>query len=328
MWNRKVVLSMCVALLLIATFPLASQEVNIAQGRPVTASSTYNAGFSAEKTVDGNPRTRWSSKYSDPQWIRVDLGASYNVTRVVLSWEAASAKDYRVEVSKDDTSWTAIAQRTNMAAGVRVDDFKGLSRTGRYVRVSCSARTSQFGYSLWELKVYGTPASASAAMKNGLLLGLGCGMSIPVGPSADLLNLGISASLDFGWQFSLGPGRLKLGIESGMLWESTKTDALVYAAYNSFFIPLVAFVGYDLLIAGGFQLYLKAVGGYSATLVYYEPPQSTSFGVLKPYAGGCLGVGLDIGDRFSIQAGARFLAVFYDVNAFLCVAPEICVEFR
>jgi hypothetical protein len=319
---------MIVVLILIAVFPLAGQEVNIAQGRQVTASSIYNAGLAAEKAVDGNPGTRWSSKYSDPQWIRVDLGASYNVTRIVLSWEASSAKGYRVEVSNDDTSWTVIAQRTNLAAGKRVDDLKRLSGTGRYVRVYCSARTSQFGYSLWELKIYGAPASASAGRKSGLLVGIGCGMSIPVGPSADLLNLGVSASLDFGWQFGLGPGRLKLGFESGTLWESTKSNALVYAPYNSFFIPLAAFVGYDFLIAGGFQLYLRAVGGYSATLVFYEPPQSTSFGVLKPCAGGGLGVGLDIGDRFSIQAGARFLAVFYDVNAFLSVVPEICIEIR
>lgn len=42
--------------------------------KPVSASSVENASFSASSAVDGNPATRWSSEFSDPQWIRVGLG--------------------------------------------------------------------------------------------------------------------------------------------------------------------------------------------------------------------------------------------------------------
>ena len=39
-----------------------------------------------------DPGTRWSSLFSDPQWIRVDLGASVTVCGVTLTWEAAYAR--------------------------------------------------------------------------------------------------------------------------------------------------------------------------------------------------------------------------------------------
>ena len=47
----------------------------ISQGKPATASSIENAGTPAAAAVDGNAGTRWSSAFSDPQWIQVDLGA-------------------------------------------------------------------------------------------------------------------------------------------------------------------------------------------------------------------------------------------------------------
>src|SRR5688572_20248270 len=56
----------------------------ISQGRPVVASSEEGAGTPAAAAVDGNAGTRWSSQFSDPQWIRVDLGASAAIDQVRL----------------------------------------------------------------------------------------------------------------------------------------------------------------------------------------------------------------------------------------------------
>lgn len=42
--------------------------------------------------MDGNSGTRWSSAFSDPQWLEVDLGSSQSVRGVTLNWEAAYAK--------------------------------------------------------------------------------------------------------------------------------------------------------------------------------------------------------------------------------------------
>ena len=79
----------------------AAAPVNLALNRPVLASSIEGAGLEAAKAVDGSGTTRWASAFSDPQWVRVDLGSSQQVGRVVLKWEAAYGKSYKVQVSPD-----------------------------------------------------------------------------------------------------------------------------------------------------------------------------------------------------------------------------------
>src|SRR5689334_2541303 len=68
----------------------AAQTTNLALNRPVTCSSTETATFPCTAAVDGNAAaTRWSSAFSDPQWIYVDLGATTAIGSVTLRWEAA-----------------------------------------------------------------------------------------------------------------------------------------------------------------------------------------------------------------------------------------------
>jgi hypothetical protein len=135
------------------------QAPNLALNKPVTVSSTEATfGNVAVNANDGSATTRWSSAYADPQWIRIDLQAVYTINRVVLNWEAASARDYRIETSLDGTTWMNVTSRTNMAAGARIDVLSGLSSIGRFIRMSGTARTTVFGYSLFEFEVYGTPA--------------------------------------------------------------------------------------------------------------------------------------------------------------------------
>ena len=62
-----------------------------ALNQPATASALENASFPAFAAVDGNTGTRWSSAFSDPQWLQVDLGASQAICEVTLDWETAYA---------------------------------------------------------------------------------------------------------------------------------------------------------------------------------------------------------------------------------------------
>jgi hypothetical protein len=64
---------------------------NLALNQPATASSTENGTFPASAAVDGNAGTRWSSAFSDRQWLEVDLGSSQAICQVVLTWETAYA---------------------------------------------------------------------------------------------------------------------------------------------------------------------------------------------------------------------------------------------
>jgi hypothetical protein len=139
----------------------ATLAQDLAQGKTATASSIENASYPAASAFDGNSGSRWSSQRTDPQWIQVDLGSTVTINRVYLNWEAASAKSYSIEVSNDAANWSTIASKADMAAGARVDDLSGLSGSGRYVRMYGTSRTTPYGYSLFDLKVYGsTPVNA------------------------------------------------------------------------------------------------------------------------------------------------------------------------
>jgi hypothetical protein len=130
---------------------------NVALNRPAAASSTENAASSASAAVDGNTTTRWSSAFSDPQWLRVDLGSATAICQVVLNWEAAYARSFQIQVSNDAATWTTIFATTTGTGGIQTLAVTG---TGRYVRMNGTARGTAFGYSLWEFGVFsagGTP---------------------------------------------------------------------------------------------------------------------------------------------------------------------------
>ncbi|MFD8595046.1 discoidin domain-containing protein [Kitasatospora sp. NPDC059646] len=140
----------------------AAADPLLSKGKPATASSTEGSSYEAGKAFDGNTATRWASaEGKDPQWLRVDLGATANISRVKLSWEAAYAKAYRLEVSADGTAWTTVAEEKAGNGGT--DDWTGLSGQGRYLRMYGTARGTSYGYSLYELEVYGVPAGGSSS---------------------------------------------------------------------------------------------------------------------------------------------------------------------
>uniref|UniRef100_A0AAU2JKW9 Discoidin domain-containing protein n=1 Tax=Streptomyces sp. NBC_00049 TaxID=2903617 RepID=A0AAU2JKW9_9ACTN len=127
--------------------------VLLSQGKPATASSIEGAGTPASAAVDGDNGTRWSSQFADPQWIQVDLGAPAQLNQVVLRWETAHAKAYRIELSTDGSAWTTAYSTAAATGGVQTLDVTG---TARYVRVYGTQRATAWGYSLWEFQVYGT----------------------------------------------------------------------------------------------------------------------------------------------------------------------------
>jgi len=126
---------------------------NAAQGKPATASSTENAGAPASAAVDGNAGTRWSSAFSDPQWLQVDLGSSATICQVVLTWETAYATAFQLQTSTDGSAWTNIYSTTTGTGGTQTLNVTG---TGRYVRLYGTARATGYGYSLWEFVVHTT----------------------------------------------------------------------------------------------------------------------------------------------------------------------------
>ncbi|MEU0742219.1 discoidin domain-containing protein [Streptomyces sp. NPDC006134] len=160
--------------------------VLLSQGKPVTASSQEHGGTPATAAVDGNSGTRWSSAHSDPQWIRVDLGASTKVSQVVLDWEAAYAKGYRIELSANGSDWSTAYQTATGDGGT---DTVTVTGDARYIRVYGTARATQYGYSLWEFKVYGESGTGGPQLPGGGDLGPNVHVFDPSTP-------GIQAKLD------------------------------------------------------------------------------------------------------------------------------------
>lgn len=141
--------------LLTATASPAAASDLLSQGKPVISSSSENASTPASAAVDGNTATRWSSRFSDPQWLTVDLGATATISQVVLRWEAAYARSFRIQTSDDGTAWTTIYSTATGTGGTQTLDVDGI---GRYIRLYGTQRGSVYGYSLWEFQVYGSGA--------------------------------------------------------------------------------------------------------------------------------------------------------------------------
>ncbi len=126
---------------------------NLALNQPAVASSIENSDYTAAKAVDDNLSTRWSSAYSDPQWIYVDLGQRDSICNITLQWETALGKDFKLQVADDTTHWATISTVTGNTAFINSINVK---TAGRYVRMYGTKRGTSFGYSLYEFQVYGS----------------------------------------------------------------------------------------------------------------------------------------------------------------------------
>ncbi|MFG2052969.1 discoidin domain-containing protein [Micromonospora sp. NPDC048930] len=161
--RRRLTTALAALLVLLAAYlavpapPAGAAGPLISQGRPTTASSVEQAATPAAAATDGDPGTRWSSAFADPQWLQVDLGATATVDQVELVWETAYARSFQLQVAADPAGpWQTIYSTTTGTGGTQTLAVTG---TGRYVRMYGTARATGYGYSLWEFKVYGTTGS-------------------------------------------------------------------------------------------------------------------------------------------------------------------------
>ena len=131
-----------------------ARNVNdLALNRPVTASSVEGRDdVKPEFTTDGDDSTRWSSQFSDPQWIAVDLGKPVTIDHVRLNWEDAYAAAYAIQVSLDGKTWHDVYTTQDGQGGIETVKFASVLT--RWVRMLGTKRATQFGYSLFSFEVY------------------------------------------------------------------------------------------------------------------------------------------------------------------------------
>jgi Leucine-rich repeat (LRR) protein len=136
--------------------PTAAQT-NVALNKAVTV-STVQSGNIASNAVDGNTTTRWcASSGSAPQWLMVDLGSSYSISRTETMWEKTAVYKYRIETSPDNSTWTQRVDRTanTLSQQTFVDNF---TVTARYVRITATSLPSGVWASIFEFRVFGISA--------------------------------------------------------------------------------------------------------------------------------------------------------------------------
>lgn len=158
------------------TPPLA----DVALGKKAVASSEENDGTKTESAFDGSAETRWGSDKTDNEWIYVDLGEDTYVSRVVLNWQVAHASAFEIQLATSgcrmtehtgkyhngqhtvavpaDDQWSTRIDCTASGTGLQEIAVAGI---GRYVRMKGVRRATEWGYSLYEFRVHGIPASAT-----------------------------------------------------------------------------------------------------------------------------------------------------------------------
>jgi len=145
----------------------APKLAHAAVGAKVTASSTnreFDGEMGPEALVDGDLKTRWSSEYSVPQQITIDLGKEVAISEIRLHWEAAFATKYHILVSEDGEGWKPehFFFRVGAKTEARVDKCKMKGVKTRHIMIELNERVNnEWGFSLYEIEVIPVKAEAS-----------------------------------------------------------------------------------------------------------------------------------------------------------------------
>ncbi len=79
---------------------------NLAFGKSVKASSSYDNDFKAEYAVDDNNGTLWRPKGMGQEWLEIDLGKKEDIRTIWTQWEYGTQfYQYLIETSLDGKSW-------------------------------------------------------------------------------------------------------------------------------------------------------------------------------------------------------------------------------
>jgi len=139
--------------------------VNLALKKTVSVSSIEGTGLEGNKAVDGSYGTRWSSQFTDPQWITIDLGTPAQFNEIRLSWEYAYGKEYSIQVSDNNLSWTTLVIQSNGNGGF---EKYNVQANARYLKIYGTKRGTQYGYSLYEIEVFNNTTSDINEEENNL----------------------------------------------------------------------------------------------------------------------------------------------------------------
>jgi beta-glucanase (GH16 family) len=132
--------------------PQAPKSIAVASIKASSAEVKEGSDLTAANLIDSNLKTRWSSDFTDEQWILIDLGQVYNISDIRLNWENAHAKSYDIAFSLDKKSWQKVYSQDNSQGGI--EEIRDINKTARYIKLDLNKRATQWGYSLWEIEIF------------------------------------------------------------------------------------------------------------------------------------------------------------------------------
>jgi beta-galactosidase len=127
---------------------------NIAAGKSSTSDSEQGNN-PASAGNDGDLGTRWCA--ADPNtghWWEVDLGSIHNLIGAMIYWEHSNAYQYKIETSKNNTTWNLSVDMTGNST-VTPTIYHILKDTARYVRITITGGVNNSNWaSFFEFMVY------------------------------------------------------------------------------------------------------------------------------------------------------------------------------
>ena len=149
---------------------------NVAYNRTVNVSNSFNTNEynKPDFLTDGNLERGYQTAcvssnkdnpYEDPQTWSMDLGRSYEIDKVVLYWENAAAKKYKIYVSENKTDWMEVASEEAGEKGRFKYDFAPTN--SRYVKIELEERTMEiYGYCMYEWQIFTVGSVEEKEMPN------------------------------------------------------------------------------------------------------------------------------------------------------------------
>jgi hypothetical protein len=140
-----------------------ADRINRALSRPVSVSTNSDDTQLAAPwhLVDGNYATQWGSLPHEAQWAIIDLGESFRVNRVVVSWGSKYARIYRLGISPDNSRWSLLG--SDNAGNGGTDEQDSLAGVGRYVKLLMDKSAGGQGYTVREIEIFGSPEGSLKA---------------------------------------------------------------------------------------------------------------------------------------------------------------------
>ena len=246
-------------------------ESNLAIGKPITASSVENPTFRPENLVDGDPSTRWSSQFSDPQWIIIDLQYDYDIEQIELDWETASARSYTLETQDESGGWNLIKTVTNSMGGKEFWDFTQDGVQGTKIRLTGLSRNTRYGYSLFGIQVYGidrgNPIPPIVKPGNDTIIYLPSNSLILDGSGSYAIYPVETPILSYKWQQIMGPSLATLAHTDSAKVDISNLIAGTYTFNLTISAVLKASKNVKVTVAGG---------STPANIALYKPVSASS----------------------------------------------------